>query len=194
MATLSHDRVGQTKDPTQTTVRQPQTYVVDDPSSTRTQPTSNTNIEDRLSQFGIEVEPEEVAYALPPKKPISETLEKLIFIGRISKEIEISGIKFEISTLTNKEHYEIIQTMYSFTDPADLFTIRVLTLSNCLRKIDGTPINSIDIDGDFKDGLHKRMSIIDNLQLSVVERLYDEYEALVKVEKAATEKDKEIKN
>lgn len=200
MPKISHSSMGQTRESKQQ-LEEPRTYVVDDPAQAPQAPSPQLDLDDRLAQFGtppVQAEeispPENVAYKMPEKKPVSEALQKLIFIGRLTKEVEIGGVVFEISSLTNKEHYEILQTLYTFTDPADLFTVRILTLANCLKKIDGVPLGSIEIEGEFESSLHKRMSIVDHLQLSVVEKLFDEYEELVKVEDDTKDEEEEVKN
>lgn len=197
MSTLSHPEIGHAKEtPSSKKQPKPQTYVVDDQTTPAGPPgPSAPTIDDRLAQFNAPAqEPAETEYPLPPKKPISKMLEKLIFIGRTTEEVEIDGIKFELSTLTNKEHGEIVKAMYRFSEAADLFTVRILTLANALKKIDGMLIDDVELDGDFEDAFHKRISIIDYLQLSVVEELFNKYEELVGEEDEATDEDKEIKN
>ena len=128
------------------------------------------------------IEPTE--FVLPPSKPVDEevqrSLESLIFMGRLSKTIELAGHKFEISTLTHKENAAIVKKLMSFGEAADLFTIRVLTLAYALRTIDGVRLDDIQVPGEFEDGYHKRMTIVDNLQIGLVERLNTEFEALTK--------------
>lgn len=197
MSRLEHPDMGQTKQPQSSrNVPQPQSYMVDDQTTPDGPPDPPApTIDDRLAQFEVLApEPTGTEYPLPPKKPISKTLEKLIFIGKTTEEVEIDDVKFELSTLTNKEHGEIVKAMYRFSEAADLFTVRVLTLANALKKIDGLSIDDIEIEGEFEDNFHKRMSIIDYLQLSVVEELFDKYEGLIKEEDEASEEDKEIKN
>ena len=65
-------------------------------------------------------------------------------------------------------------------EAADLFVVRILTLATALRSIDGTPLKDLEVEGDFQDDKHKCMSIIDNMQLAIVEKLYDEYNSLLK--------------
>jgi hypothetical protein len=195
MSKLSHPSMGPVRETTASQNKPAtQTYVVGD-ETTPAGPPAPT-IDDRLAQFSAPTQPEPsgVEYPMPEKKPISKALEKLIFIGRLSEEVEIADIKFEISSLTNKEHNEIIKMMYSFSEPADLFTIRIITLANSLKKIDGVPLDEIDIDGNFESLFHKRISIVDHLQLLVVEELYTAYEKLVGKEEEAGKQDEEIKN
>jgi len=192
MSKLTHESMRPAKEDKKPAGQGPQTYVVDDAT---TAPAPEQNIDNRLAEFDAP-EPEKTGaeFDLPPRKPISKTLEKLIFVGRISTEVEIDGAVFELSTLTNKEHGEIVRRMYRFAEAADLFIVRVLTLANAIKKIDGISLDDIDLDGSFEDDFHKRISIIDQLQLSVVEQLFEEYEKLVEDKTEAETEDKEIKN
>lgn len=189
MNKITHPSMGTVRE-TKPTRIPPQTYVVDDP----TQKIVSDPMTERLAQFEAPPEPQMHAVESPAKKRISETLEKLIFIGRLSKEVEIGGAKFEISTLLNREHDQVVRRMYEFTNPGDLFFLRVLTLANAIKTIDGMSIDDIEIDGEFTSDFDKRVAIVDYLQLSVVEKLYDAYEQLLKEEKGASENSEEIKN
>jgi hypothetical protein len=171
----------------------PQTYVVDDPTfvgnSTQFQP----SFDDRLSQFNTQ-QSSSMVTKLPERKPSNTLLEKLIFIGRLTEYVELNGVKFEIGTLTNKEHTEIVRLMYSFTKPADLFMVRIITLAHAIRSIDDIPLDSIHVDGQFESDLHRKMSIIDNLQLSVIEKLYNVYEKLTSSDALTKSNEEVIKN
>jgi hypothetical protein len=156
----------------------PKTFIVDDLS-----------VDDRLSAFegGEEInEVQNISSIIP--KPLQDamdentkkTLEKLIFMGRYSKEIEFADHKFELSTLTHKENNEIIKELIKFGDAANLFTVRVLTLSSALKKIDGVSLDDLEFSGDFENDFYRRMAIIDNMQVSLVERIHNAYEEMVK--------------
>lgn len=194
MSKITHPSMAPAKTtPANQTTQSVQTYVVDN-ATTPPEPPAPT-IDDRLAQFeSPEPEPTGVEYPMPEKKPISKALEKLIFIGRLTEEVEVSGVKFELNSLTNREHNEIIKMVYSFSEPADLFTIRVITLANSLKKIDGISLDEIDLEGAFESDFHKRISIVDNLQLIVVEELFTAYEKLVGKEEEVSKEDEEIKN
>jgi hypothetical protein len=152
-------------------VPQQQTYIVDDATGASEQTT-----EDEMKQF------EEQAPKEMPKEElqIDKRLEDLLFLGKITKEIEILGHKFKISTLSHREHNDIVKQLYKFGDSADLFTIRVITLANVLKTVDDTPLSEMQATGDFESEFSKRSFIIDGMQLGVVERLYDEYNKLLK--------------
>jgi len=150
---------------------QQQTYIVDDAIGASGQTTL-----DEMKQFE-----EQVSKEMPKEEPqIDKRLEDLLFLGKITKEIEILGHKFEISTLSHREHNDIVKQLYKVGESADLFTIRVITLANVLKTVDGTPLSEMQIAGDFDSDFSKRTFIIDGMQLGIVERLYDEYNKLLK--------------
>ncbi len=185
MAKITHPEMKRGRDVQNSNQTSAETYIVDDKSDTKE--ATDVALDERIAEFeGTAIEekkPTGIEFPLPPKKPeadIQKALEKLIFMGRHSKEVDFAGHKFEISTLSHKENNDIVGELMNFGEAADLFTIRVLTLAYALRKIDGSPLDEIDVIGGFDSDFHKRMSIIDNLQLSLVERLHAEYEKLVK--------------
>lgn len=181
MSKLSHQDMRPTKQNKPAAGGSPQTFIVED----ATQP----SVDDRLAEFEAPAfEDPGPEFILPPKKNVTGLLEKLIFAGRITKEVTIDNIVFEISSLSNKEHGEVLRELYRFAESADLFTIRVLTLANAIRSVDGVSLDDIEIDGDFENNFHKRMSIIDCLQQSIVEKLFDEYNKLTEEEKKVDEK------
>lgn len=114
------------------------------------------------------------------EKTLQESLEELIFMGRQTKEIELAGHKFELSTLTHREHHQMVREVMDISNDADIFVIRIFTLALAIRSIDGKKLSDISVDGKFDSEYHKNIAIIDHLQLKMVERLYEEYESLVK--------------
>lgn len=179
MAKIEHNSMRSVKDPGPGVVG-PQTYVVDDAS----------NLEERISQFEAPAAPPVQAVET---KPVSKDLEKLIFIGRVTSEVDISGSKFELGTLLNKEQDEIVKMLYTFTNPGDLFAVRSLTLAHALKSVDGMSLDDIQVGGDFESDFKRRVEIINCLQVSVVEQLFTEYEKLLGNVDKSVEGD-EIKN
>jgi hypothetical protein len=194
MANLTHPKMMKGREVSRNTNNAPQHYVVENMQDTNLE---ETDLDDKLAQFEGTAVKKPVGPAIE-NKPLSDdkinkSLENLIFIGRHTKEIELGGHKFELSTLTHRENNEIISEMMSMGDAADLFTIRVLTLAFALRKIDGVALDNIPMDVEFDDKLQKRMTIVDYLQLGVVERLHLAYDAMVK-ESSSAVFGEEVKN
>jgi len=157
----------------------PQSYVVEDATSI---PNDMPTIEEHLKKFEAKPEQQEkavVVEAPKPPNPNKAKLESLLFIGRLTKEVDLYDHTFEISSLTNREHNQMIKELYKFGDGADLFTIRVLTLAHALKSIDGVSLDDVDVEGEFADDYHRKMAILDNMQLSIVETLYEKYSELI---------------
>lgn len=161
-------------------------YIVEDETS----PSSNeeTEIDEHLRQFEAPSQPprqDSASNALPDKTAIpvpvdpKKTLESLIFTGRMEKDVEIFDNTYRVTTLSHKEHNYIVKALYNFGDTSDLFTIRVLTLASALKSINDVLLDDIEVPGDFESVFDRKKEIIDNLQLSVVEKLYDEYSGLI---------------
>ena len=180
MATINHPSMKRAGDNSVIKTEQRQTnFVVDNPTQ---------DIDNHLEQFEVErplmppaevFEREKVPVVIlsPEQQEQKRRLEKLIFTGRQLKVVDILEHKFELSTVTNKEHQEMVKGL---GDNVDLFKIRSLTLANALRTIDGIRLDDLtNKDNDLTDFL-RRVDIIDNLQLALVEKLYEEYNNLLK--------------
>jgi len=147
----------------------PKAYVVEDASSDK--------LDEQLKDFEQPKEVQQFESSVPPER--KKKLESLVFLGKLSKDVKIMDHTFTLQTLTNKENNDIMKALYVFGDGADLFTIRVLTLANALKAVNGEPLGAIEIDGEFESDFHKRIAIIDDMQLLVIEKLYDAYNELL---------------
>lgn len=109
-------------------------------------------------------------------------LEDLIFLGRASKDVDIGGHNFVITTLTHREHNDLMKQLYKFGDGADLFTLRTLTLAFALKSVNGTPLEEMHMpleeEEKFSSDFDKKLGIIDTMQMNVVTKLYDAYNEL----------------
>lgn len=182
----------------QTNINQKQdVYVVDDPTQPQPQPQpteqqhvmhtpplpphlqdANTNI--------IDAQPAPPA-SIPKAQQKSNKksmLESLLFLGRATKELEIGNLKFEISTLTQKENAALMKELYKAGDGADLFTIRASTLAYAIRTINDSEFNDIPLDdpeeeNSFETLFDKKFAILESMQKSIVEKIYDKYLDLI---------------
>jgi len=157
--------------PATTANTEEQNFIIDDLS----------DVDQRLAAFegARQTQPQPV---VKPKADAEsqKKLENLIFMGKYSKEVEVAGHKFEFCTLTHRENNEIVVKLMSVGEAADIFIVRALTLAHTIKKIDGVSLDTFDIEGEFENALARRTAIIDQMQLSLVERLYATYEELVK--------------
>jgi len=158
------------------------------------------NAESDILEANEIAQEEKVAEAIvvpdsPPESPNKKMFEDLVFIGCVTDVIEIHGHQFKISTLTHREQNDLMREIYKFGDTADLYTVRTMTLAQCLRSVDGIPFEQIDINGEFKSDYKKKFAMLDGMQNSLVEKLYDFYTKLDKAgEESIKDEEKEIKN
>jgi hypothetical protein len=134
-----------------------------------------------ISSVSYEAGPHDTGTVVQPqpqvaKGPTRNILEELLFIGRATKSIDISGIKFEVSTLTQKESTALMKHLFNLTgDGADVFVMRSLTMSFALKSVNGVLLEDLETDEEFASAQDKKLAIIDKMQRSVVEKLHDEY-------------------
>jgi hypothetical protein len=151
--------------------------------------TNETAQEEKASEATV-VEPIQ-----PPESPQRKIFEDLIFLGSISDVVEIQGHKFKISTLTHRENNSLMREVYKFGGEADLFIIRTLTLAQCVRSVDDVPLEQLEVDGEFGSDYEKKLAILDSMQNSVIEELFDFYTKLDETGKKNIKDDGEkIKN
>jgi hypothetical protein len=138
-----------------------------------------------LSQFESGPEPQQVQEPVQASKSLlveeeRKKLDDLIFLGKVSKEVDLAGHRFEVATLTHKEHTALMAELSEFAkaSEASLFVIRAYTMAFVLKRIDGVRIDDIKTEGEFKNPFAKRLDLIDNMQLRVIEKLYEEYSVL----------------
>lgn len=115
-----------------------------------------------------------------PQVKRNSVLEKLIFLGRNEKEVNIEGIVFKIATLNNRESTDIIKEIYSVGDASDIYLIRTLTLAQAIKSIDDIPMELIQVDGVFDNEIQKRRMIVESMQTSIINKLMTEYDNLGK--------------
>lgn len=202
MTKITHPSMRSAKPSAVAKATKQETFVVGDASGGPQKEPAPSAIDEHLKQFEKPKAPipqyadGDTKFPVPQKtaEEKKQSIERLIFMGRDTKVVEAAGHKFELSTMTHREHNEIVKMLYSFGDAADLFTVRILTLANVLRKIDDMPIDEIDIDGEFESAYQRRISIIDHLQVALVTKLHEEYEKLIAENNKLLEGNEEIKN
>ena len=101
--------------------------------------------------------------------------EVLANIGRLSKDVVLDGFTFSLRTLKAKETKEAaLQAFKANTNLELSFESRRNQLARSLYKIDGHDI--VHILGD--DTIETKLSFLDELEESVILKLFDEFSAL----------------
>ena len=135
------------------------------------------------------------------KFSFSNLINEVIFLGKLTKEVEIEGMKFEIKTLTEEESRSVVEKLFRIPEASRMACIRSMTLSKAIDKVGGydfTEIASSIIEeegGEVNDKTieFKKNQIVLKLQTSVTNDLFAEYEKLIE-KKEESSKGSEVKN
>jgi hypothetical protein len=167
---IKHASVGAVSSPTPDTVKN---YVVEN-----VEPGMKKVSAQDIGSFFTSTAPavtQQVEQALPLKR--QGQLEKLIFLGRAEREVNIMGVLFKLTTLTSKETSDMVKELTS-TNETDNTTIQILVLAQAIKSIDGVSINDIQVDGEFENAFKKRRFVVEQFQQVIVNKLVDEYQLL----------------
>lgn len=135
------------------------------------------------------------------KFSFSNLINEVIFLGKLTKEVEIQGMKFEIKTLTEEESRSVVEKLFRIPEASRMACIRSMTLSKAIDKIGGynfTEIASSVLQEEGKEVNDrtvefKKNEIVLKLQTSVTNDLFAEYEKLIEKKEEASG-GSEIKN
>lgn len=135
------------------------------------------------------------------KFSFSNLINEVIFLGKLTKEVEIQGMKFEIKTLTEEESRSVVEKLFRIPEASRMACIRSMTLSKAIDKIGGYDFTEIASSVLQEEGKEvndrtvefKKNEIVLKLQTSVTNDLFAEYEKLIEKKEEASG-GSEIKN
>lgn len=128
-------------------------------------------------------------------------LNKLIFLGKTSNTVEIQGFVFEIETLSEKKSREVLSEVLMLPEQQRLAYIKGITLSKSISKINNVSfdemiVEKLNFEGKEITDVNMSMAkseVVNSLQISVTNKLYEAYEELTKETNESAEGD-QIKN
>ena len=113
------------------------------------------------------------------KKISMKSLRDLIFLGRIERSVEINGFLFKLTTLSVQEQKDVVFKLIKIPEENRIFNAKVISLAFAVKSINLTPLDQIDVDGNFEDLNDKKINIMQELQVSVINKLYKIYEEMI---------------
>jgi hypothetical protein len=113
------------------------------------------------------------------KKISMKSLKDLIFLGRIERSVEINGFLFKLTTLSVQEQKDVVFKLIKIPEENRIFNAKVISLAFAVKSINLTPLDQIDVDGNFEDLNDKKINIMQELQVSVINKLYKIYEEMI---------------
>jgi len=130
---------------------------------------------------------------------VDSMLSDLIYLGRATSTLSISGFDFELKTLTEEENREIVDRLLKIEESKRLVCVKAMTLAKCILKINNHDFDDFakayieNKDGSYEDIEIAKNAIILKLQTTVTDKLFTKYEELVKESRDSIELEK-IKN
>jgi hypothetical protein len=113
------------------------------------------------------------------KKISMKSLRDLIFLGRIERSVEINGFLFKLTTLSVQEQKDVVFKLIKIPEENRIFNAKIVSLAFAVKSINLIPLDQIDVDGNFEDLNDKKINIMQELQVSVINKLYKIYEEMI---------------
>tara|TARA_A100001011_G_C14259295_1_gene821613 strand:+ start:856 stop:1365 length:510 start_codon:yes stop_codon:yes gene_type:complete len=115
------------------------------------------------------------------KRASLSDLKSLIFLGKVSKVIEIGGYSFLLHTLTSGEQRTLVERIMLLNEAERFARVRDFTMAQALDSVNGVNLENL-YEGDSEDGtsiFSRKLSVVSNWQASLVDNLYLKYQELV---------------
>jgi hypothetical protein len=114
-------------------------------------------------------------------RSIPDGLVDLVLFGKLSEKITFGKYVFEITTLSNKQQREILKRMIPLSNEDKFLNLKIFTLTEAIASVNGQPLEQLYF-GDNKDlsSFEKRIEFISVLQSSIVDKVFEKYEQLLK--------------
>jgi len=136
----------------------------------------------KLEEERIEAEEKDAAESAPRLANFKD----LVFLGKMNKTVEISGFVFSMHTLTGAEQRELLSQIMLLPAEKRLIYAKPYTLWMSLDTINDAPVAVAAQSAGYED----EFEFITSWQDSLIERLFDEYEALFDESKGIFKVDK----
>ena len=114
------------------------------------------------------------------KKMSIKTLKDLIFLGRVEKNVICGDCNFLMKSLTAEDQKIMVAKVIKLPDDLRLLNAKIISIAFAIDKVNGTPLEDLAEESEeYLDIYDKKISVIKNLQLSVVNKLFKNYEELL---------------
>lgn len=113
-----------------------------------------------------------------------QSLEDLIFIGKIEESFKIFGKTWKLSTLTSNEQIDATSATDGYDALSRVSALKIEILARSVKQVETTELNDIAENVEF----------IGKLQMPIINELFKKYEALQKKQDDALKDLDEIKN
>jgi hypothetical protein len=111
------------------------------------------------------------------KKSKIKSLKDLIYLGRIDRSVLCGDFTFNLRSITVDDQKNMVIKIMKMPEEERLINAKIVSLAFSVHKINGVPTEEYsDLDGDLLD---KKINVLSNLQASVINKLYKNYEEIL---------------
>lgn len=106
-------------------------------------------------------------------------LKNLILLGKLVEEFKISGFTFKISTLSASEQANLMKVLMRADEMDRVLHSKAIAVSYCVKEINSVPLSELSEDHEGETTEDRNVSFVLDMQSTLVEKIFREYEALV---------------
>ena len=123
---------------------------------------------------------------IKPSTNSSNLLKNIIELGKATKDVSISDIKFSLVSLTEKESNNLFSNIMMLDEQTRVVYTKSYAVAASISKIDGVDFEQLidsysEIPEDLFDNVFmKKVFIVSLLQAEIVNKLFEEYSNLNK--------------
>jgi len=106
-------------------------------------------------------------------------LKNLILLGKLTEEFKISGFTFKISTLSASEQANLMKVLMRADEMDRVLHSKAIAVSYCVKEINSVPLSELSEEHEGETVEDRNVSFILDMQSTLVEKIFREYESLV---------------
>lgn len=106
-------------------------------------------------------------------------LRNLILLGKLTEKINIGGFSFTISTLSAQENADVIRALMKAEEFDRVLLSKAIAISFSIKEINAVPLSELSAEHDGETEEQRNLAFILDMQSTLVEKIFAEYEKLV---------------
>lgn len=106
-------------------------------------------------------------------------LRNLILLGKLTEKINIGGFSFTISTLSAQENADVIRALMKAEEFDRVLLSKAIAISFSIKEINAVPLSELSAEHDGETKEQRNLAFILDMQSTLVEKIFVEYEKLV---------------
>lgn len=132
----------------------------------------------RMEEMQKLVNPEEEPESPSDSRKIPD-LKNLILLGKLTERVSIGGFSFTISTLSAQENANVIRTLMKAEEIDRVLLSKAIAISFAVKEINSVPLSDLSVEHDGEEEAQRNLAFILDMQATLVEKIFVEYEKLV---------------